>query len=281
MQQRLVGGIAFQHADADRALGGVAPAGVLAEAHADAAAGRGHRVLVKHHAKGEVELAALDAVDVARHVDLRRTGFDARRGGVGEAVLEDGLRRSHCRKLAGEVRQRGMQRPCAVLAHAAERSLGHLPGEGSHLIQRTGPCHSCRDRPKQVTQALRSHPARGATAARFAGRLRQVLGKGFDQTEALVEHQKTAVRNEGFGCASRSNFVKPRQRRNGSAPLTTAPVERDAVPHAIHVPSHAPSSTMKCPSLHWRERLTQITPQGIPCFPTFLFGGKIAELAAV
>jgi len=44
VSQRLVGRVALEHADANRTFSPGAAAGVLAEAHTDAAAGRGHRV---------------------------------------------------------------------------------------------------------------------------------------------------------------------------------------------------------------------------------------------
>ena len=87
--QRLIGRVALKHADADRAFGPGAAAGILAETDADAPTGGGHRVFFEDHAKCKVEFSALDAVDVFRYVDFRRAGFDAGGRGVDEAVLED------------------------------------------------------------------------------------------------------------------------------------------------------------------------------------------------
>ena len=85
----LVGRVTFEQADGHRPVSGLAAASRFAEAHADTAAGGRQRVFVEDDAKRVIKLSALDAVDVFRHVDFRRAGFDTGGRGVDEAVLED------------------------------------------------------------------------------------------------------------------------------------------------------------------------------------------------
>ncbi len=133
----LVGDVALQRLDADRLVDELAPAGEFAVAHADAAAGGGHRVFLQEDAERVLRLAVADVVDVARHVDLGRAGLDAGRGHVGHAVL--GLDRMVAGDFlldpVAEIVDDVEERHGASLAEAAERGRLHLRAEQFDVVE--------------------------------------------------------------------------------------------------------------------------------------------------
>ena len=207
--QRLIGGVTLEHADADRAFGPGAAAGVFAEAHADAPAGRGHRVLFENDAEREVELAALDAVDVLRHVDLRRARLDAWCRRIGETVLEHRLRRRQRFELVAEMAQRVEQRAGAALPEAAQRRATHLLGQFLEFLERTGRRRAIRDALQQVAHPLGADTTWRAPAAGLAGRVAHVLAERFGQRNVRIKDKETPVGDERLGRIVRCEIVEP------------------------------------------------------------------------
>ena len=232
--QRLIGRVALKHADADRAFGPGAAAGILAETDADAPTGGGHRVLLKDHTEREIEFSAFDAIDVLRHVDLRRARLDARRRRVGEAVLEDSLRRRQRLQLVAKVAQRVEQRTRAALSQATQRRAAHLLGEFLEFLERASGRRTVDDAFQQVAHALRADATRRAPAAGFAGRVTHVLAERFSQGNVRIEDKETAIGEERLGRIVRRKIVKSGQGDfKTGRPLRTEIVNLP-VPNPIH-----------------------------------------------
>lgn len=234
----LVGDEALERLDADRFVDQVAAARHLAEAHAHAAARRGHRVLLQDHAERVPGLAVAHVVDVARHVHARRTRLDAGRGQVGHAVLARARRfRALAFEHVAEVAQRAEQRDGARAAEPAEAGLGHLHAERLDLVERERRAFAAANTSERLAHERGAHAARRAlcrTTGRFCV---EVVPERVGQVRALVEDEESAIAEEranGIAVVELLEVAKLRPFRHGLRRASTMIVD-DPRPHTPYI----------------------------------------------
>ena len=240
----LVGDVALQRLDADRLVDHLAPARHLAEPDAHPPAGRRHRVFLQDDAERMLRLAVADEVDVARHVDARGTGLDARRGHVGQAVrLGPRAALDLALHHVAEMAQRRQQRLGAGLAEAAHRGRGHLLGQRLQLVEAEPGLAASAQRVERVAHQHRAHPARRAFAATLRGGFRHQPPQRVDEADIAVEDEEAAVAEEGADAVVVIEHVEIGERRRNGALLgrgcARTVVVDDAVPNAIGNLGHA------------------------------------------
>ena len=254
----LLGDVAFQCFDADRLVNQIAPARHLAEAHADAAAGGRHRVLLQDHAERVLGLAVSDIVDVARHVDLRGAGLDARRRHIAHAVL---IGRRSRRQLrlddAAEVVQRRDQRFGAALAQSAQRRLRHQAGQPLDAVEVERAGLSLAHRGERIAHQNGAHATGRAFAAGLVLSLLHVAPEGVDQTDARIKDEEATIAEKGANRVAFVEFIeaaKPRDRRRLASRFGPVIVHL-AVPVSInHVRHCGPSLLTTAASGYGRPR---------------------------
>ena len=160
--------VALHVADRHRRIHPAASAGRFAGTHADAAAGRDQGIVLQQHAHGEIRMAVSYIIDVARNVDVRRTGLDAL-GGHGRIDVAGnipGIGHEAPQKETDGADHRGRRRK----PDAAETCFLHLFGAFEDVIPVYHPTVAVDRILQRRFHQNRRHAARGAApAARLTG----------------------------------------------------------------------------------------------------------------
>ena len=233
--------VTLQRFDADRFVDQVAPAGHFAESHANAPAGRGHRIFLQDDAERMFGFSVADVIDVLRDIDLGRACFGAWRRDVDHAVLVRLCAGSGFQfELVAKILQRRQQRACAGLPKPAKRRIAHLSGQRNDVAETERALFAVPQRVERIANEHRAHPAGGAFAAGLLSRLLHIAPEHVDQADAGIQNEKAAIAYEGSNPIVVVEDVEFAQRDDGlfrAGLFRTVVVDR-SVPDAVNDMCH-------------------------------------------